>query len=198
MTLVLLLISCYTAAALQFITVNDPSDLSPLSLYNCSLHTTTTFTTTITTTTLSSSGGNQPCSLRAAWYMCQSGEACVINILPSVLHVNTSLGPMILNEDYNITLFGNGSTIHALQPSVDRFIVYNSSGSGASSALSISRVGMDGFGSSTIDGGTIFLSGDCALSLDSVWFTNNSGYNGGALYIRYRALPIVCMCYSLA
>ena len=109
----------------------------------------------------------------------------MINILPSVLQVNTSLGPMILHDDYNITLRGavTVTVIHAIQPSVGRFILYNTN-SGVSSALSISGVGMEGFGSSTIDGGTIFLSGDCALSLDSVRFANSTGYNGGALYLR--------------
>ena len=142
------------------------------------------------------------CNFRSAWAACQQQEAsglamtCTI-ALPvngSSISMNTkSYGSLVLDSSRIITVEGNNATVAPSLGSSTRLFYFNGDASSASatySAMSLYGMTLRGFGSSSNDGGTVYIHGDCFVSLANVTIADSLGRYGGSMYMTNNSLGL--------
>ena len=127
------------------------------------------------------------CNIRSAWLACLTMPTvshCIIALpFQSTIYINTTKGYLTLLEGFNIVLSGTDSSVNALSPAHSSFILFYSTNLSEHSSLKILNVEINGFGTSTFDGGVMKISGHCALEMLNVKIYNSTGRFGGAIYI---------------
>ena len=144
------------------------------------------------------------CNFRSAWAAClqleASGSATTCTIaLPgngSSISMDTrSYGSLVLDSNMNITVEGNNATVApSLGSSTRLFYYYFGDTSSATMttypALSLYGMTLRGFGNSSYDGGTVYIHGECFVSLANVTIADSKGNNGGAMYMTNNSLGL--------
>ena len=141
------------------------------------------------------------CNFRSAWAACQEQEAvdssatCTI-ALPGNgrISMNTGIyGSLELNSSRIITVEGNNATVTPALGSSSRLFYFfgdTSSAPTTYSALSLYNMTLRGFGGSSTDGGTVFIHGNCTVSLANVTIAHGVGRNGGSVYMTNNSLGL--------
>eukprot|EP01041_Mallomonas_annulata_P001553 gene1553-3000_t len=143
------------------------------------------------------------CNLRSAIATCIDlftiSDHCDI-YLPSnsAIFLNSSSYPpleislnLLLSSSFRLSIFGQGSSIKCIPEGNDnnnncqhRFLsVSNLNEESEFFSFHLYNLTINGFGSTSIDGGALFLQGLNNTVINKVTFENNIGSNGGALYM---------------
>ena len=146
-------------------------------------------------------------TLRQAWNKCSTLSPCAIYLPTSGnIYHNMTQGPMVVQEGWRVSIFGNGATISGKYATfrVDRkvnpftsFIYHKSTSKTVSSAtfLSLYNFTITSFGNINDKAGSaVYFESSNPLSkltISSMTFYNNSAYSGGAVSIRANSYSIV-------
>jgi hypothetical protein len=127
---------------------------------------------------VTSSSFDNNCTLRSAIEYCctlSTNESCSV-VLPDQAYVELHLGEIVVTSSNDLTIYGQGSTIFSAGSS-SRFMTL-----AASCNMSIVDIQLQGFGGD--HGGALLVSEVSGAMFQRVRFLNNSGIDGGAVYIN--------------